>query len=152
MLDRYCSPMKILLVEDNPADVCLVEEALKDAKVFNEFNVVSDGVEALQFLRREGDYFNAPRPDIILLDLNLPRKNGREVLEEVKSDPELRQIPVIVLTSSEADEDISNVYNLHANCFITKPPDLESFIRIMGTIEEFWFTMVKLPRPMMQET
>jgi two-component system, chemotaxis family, response regulator Rcp1 len=140
------SPVKILLVEDNPADVGLVEEALKEAKILHELSVVEDGVQALEFLHQTGDFTDASLPDIIFLDLNLPRKNGREVLEEIKNDTELRQIPVLVLTSSEADEDIMKAYHSHANCFITKPPDLDSFIKIVSTIECFWFTIVKLPK------
>jgi two-component system, chemotaxis family, response regulator Rcp1 len=143
---RNFSPVKILLVEDNPADVGLVEEALKEAKILHELAVAEDGVQALEFLHQTGDFTEAVLPDIIFLDLNLPRKTGREVLEEIKNDPKLQQIPVIVLTSSEAEEDIAKAYRSHANCFITKPPDLDSFIKIVSTIECFWFTIVKLPK------
>lgn len=139
------SPIEVLLVEDNPGDVRLTREALKEGKVCNNLSVVPDGVEALAFLRREGPYAGSPRPDVILLDLNLPRKDGREVLEEVKSDPALRSIPVVVLTSSEAERDIARAYALHANCYITKPVDLDQFITVVKSIEDFWFSIVKLP-------
>ncbi len=138
-------PIEILLVEDNPADVRLTREALKEEKFLNNLSVVEDGVEAMAFLRREGKYADAPRPDLILLDLNLPRKDGREVLEEVKSDPDLKIIPVVVLTISKADEDIVRSYRLHANCFITKPVDLGQFLKVAKSIQEFWLTIVKLP-------
>ncbi|MEQ8671645.1 MAG: response regulator [Aggregatilineales bacterium] len=137
--------IEILLVEDNPGDIRLTQEALKDSKLFNNLNIARDGVEALAFLRREAPYTHASRPDIILLDLNLPRKDGREVLEEIKDDEDLRRIPVVVLTTSDADEDILRSYNLHANCYITKPVDLNRFISIVKTIENFWFQIVKLP-------
>ncbi|HKJ22797.1 MAG TPA: response regulator [Gammaproteobacteria bacterium] len=135
----------ILLVEDNPGDVVLTREALSDAKVRNELNVVGDGVEALQYLRRQGQYSDATRPDLILLDLNLPRKDGREVLSEIKQDPDLKRIPVVVLTTSKAEEDILRSYNLHANCYVTKPVDLNQFLTIVKTIEDFWLTVVKFP-------
>ena len=138
-------PIEVLLVEDNPGDVRLTREALKEGKVRNNLSVVGDGVEALAFLHREGSYSSAPRPDIILLDLNLPRKDGRQVLAEVKADPELRRIPIVVLTTSKAEEDILKTYELHANCFITKPVDFEHFIKVVQSIESFWFTIVKLP-------
>ncbi len=138
-------PIDILLVEDNPGDVRLTREALKDAKVLNEIHVARDGVEAMQFVHREGSFKNAPMPDLILLDLNLPRKDGREVLADIKQDPKLCHIPVVVLTTSKADEDIVKTYNLHANAYITKPVDLNRFVEIMHTLEEFWFTIVKLP-------
>lgn len=138
-------PIDILLVEDNPGDVRLTREALKDAKVLNEIHVARDGVEAMQFVHREGSFKNAPMPDLILLDLNLPRKDGREVLADIKQDPKLCHIPVVVLTTSKADEDIVRTYNLHANAYITKPVDLNRFVEIMHTLEEFWFTIVKLP-------
>jgi CheY-like chemotaxis protein len=138
-------PVDILLVEDNPGDVRLTKEALKDAKVLNEIYVARDGVEAMQFVHREGSFANAPMPDIILLDLNLPRKDGREVLAEIKKDPKLQHIPVVVLTTSKADEDIIKTYNLHANAYITKPVDLNRFVEIMHALEQFWFTIVKLP-------
>ena len=138
-------PVDILLVEDNPGDVRLTKEALKDAKVLNEIHVARDGVEAMQFVHREGSFANAPMPDLILLDLNLPRKDGREVLAEIKKDPKLQHIPVVVLTTSKADEDIIKTYNLHANAYITKPVDLNRFVEIMHALEQFWFTIVKQP-------
>ncbi len=135
----------ILLVEDNPGDVRLTKEALKDAKVLNEIYVARDGVEAMEFLNKQGSFKEAPTPDLILLDLNLPRKDGREVLAEIKKDPKLKRIPVVVLTTSKADEDIVKTYNLHANAYITKPVDLNRFVEIIHALEEFWFTIVKLP-------
>jgi chemotaxis family two-component system response regulator Rcp1 len=138
-------PVDILLVEDNPGDVRLTKEALRDAKVRNKIFVAKDGVEAMEFLRKEGSFTDMQTPDLILLDLNLPRKNGREVLTEIKNDPELKRIPVVILTSSTADEDILKAYNLHANCYITKPVDLNGFVKIMHSLDEFWFTIVKLP-------
>jgi chemotaxis family two-component system response regulator Rcp1 len=135
----------ILLVEDNPGDVRLTEEALKEAKVRNRLFVVDDGVAAMDFLRRAGKFTDAPRPDLILLDLNLPRKDGREVLEEIKQDSSLMRIPVVVLTTSRAEEDILRTYNLHANCYVTKPVDLDQFITIVKSIEDFWLTIVRLP-------
>jgi chemotaxis family two-component system response regulator Rcp1 len=139
------SPIDILLVEDNPGDVRLTVEALKEGKVRNRLSVVEDGVEALAFLRQEGKYADAPRPDVILLDLNLPRKDGRAVLAEIKADESLRRIPVVVLTTSSSEQDILRSYDLHANCYITKPVDLEQFIEVVKGIEEFWLTIVKLP-------
>jgi chemotaxis family two-component system response regulator Rcp1 len=138
-------PIEILLAEDNPGDVRLTVEALKDAKVHNNLHVAEDGVEAMVFLRREGEYADAPRPDLILLDLNLPKKDGREVLAEIKEDPDLRRIPVVILTVSQAEEDILRSYDLHANCYITKPVNLDQFLKVVRSIEEFWFTIVKLP-------
>ena len=138
-------PIEILLVEDNPGDVRLTLEALRDAKVLNHLSAVGDGVEAMAFLRRVGKHANAPRPDVILLDLNLPKKDGREVLAEVKSDDDLKRIPIVILTTSKAEEDILRTYNLHANCYITKPVDLDQFITVVKSIEDFWFTIVKLP-------
>ena len=138
-------PVDILLVEDNPGDVRLTKEALRDAKVLNEIYVARDGVEAMEFMHRKGAFANVPTPDLILLDLNLPRKDGREVLAEIKEDPKLKHIPVVVLTTSKADEDIIKTYNLHANAYITKPVDLNRFVEIMHAIEEFWFSIVKLP-------
>lgn len=135
----------ILLVEDNPGDIRLTQEALRDSKIQNNLSVTRDGVEAVAFLRRQGQYANAPRPDIILLDLNLPRKDGREVLEEIKQDDDLKRIPVVVLTTSNDESDVLASYNLHANCFITKPVDLSRFIHIVKSIEGFWFQIVKLP-------
>lgn len=137
--------IEILLVEDNPADVRLTQEALKDGKLLNTLSVVGDGVEALAFLRRQGQYKDAPRPDLILLDLNLPKKDGREVLAEIKTDEKLKSIPVVVLTVSKAEEDILKTYRLHANCYITKPVDLDQFIAVTHSIEDFWFSIVKLP-------
>ncbi len=138
-------PIEILLVEDNPGDVRLTQEALKEGKVRNKLHVVEDGVEALAFLRQEGEYAESPRPDLILLDLNLPRKNGREVLAEIKEHPNLRRIPVVILTVSQAEEDVLRTYDLHANCYVTKPVDLEQFIKVVASIEDFWLTIVRLP-------
>jgi chemotaxis family two-component system response regulator Rcp1 len=138
-------PIEILLVEDNLGDVRLTIETLKGAKVVNHLNVASDGIEALAILRRQGQYVSAARPDLILLDLNLPKKDGREVLAEIKADDDLKRIPVVVLTTSQAEEDILKSYNLHANCYVTKPMDLEQFITVVKSIEDFWFTVVKLP-------
>ncbi len=135
----------ILLVEDNAADVRLTEEALREGKVKTRLSVARDGVEALAFLRREGAFAQAPRPDLILLDLNLPRKDGREVLAEVKADAALRVIPVVVLTTSSAEADVSRSYSLHANCYITKPVDLEQFVSVVKSIDDFWLTVVRLP-------
>jgi CheY-like chemotaxis protein len=140
-----CGPIEILLVEDNPGDVRLTKEALKEGKVANQINVVMDGMEAMAFLHREGKYANAPKPDLILLDLNLPKKNGREVLAEVKMDSRLKCIPVVILTSSQAEQDIVMTYNLHANCYIKKPVDFDQFIDVVKSIEDFWFNVVKLP-------
>ena len=137
--------VEILMVEDNPGDVRLTQEAFKEGKVRNKMHVVEDGVEALAFLRHEGQYADAPRPDLILLDLNLPKRNGREVLAEIKEDPDLRRIPVVILTISQAEEDILKTYDLHANCYITKPVDLDQFIKVVKSIEDFWFGIVKLP-------
>lgn len=137
--------IEILLVEDNSADVRLTQEALFEGKVKNRLSVARDGVEAIQFLRREGPYANAPRPDLILLDLNLPRKDGREVLAEIKADPDLRVIPVVVLTTSSAELDVLKSYALHANCYITKPVDLEQFVTVVKSIDDFWLTVVRLP-------
>jgi chemotaxis family two-component system response regulator Rcp1 len=139
-------PIEILLVEDNPGDVELTREALGDAKVANRLNVVDDGADAIDFLFRRGRFANAPRPDIILLDLNLPKKDGRQVLSEIKANPDLAQIPVVVLTTSQAEEDILRAYQLHANCYITKPVDFNQFLRIIASIEDFWLTVVKLPK------
>ena len=136
---------EFLLVEDNPGDVRLTQEALSESKLRNHLSVVGDGVEALAFLRREGKYADAPRPDIILLDLNLPKKSGREVLAEIKADPVLRRIPVVIITSSEAEQDVLASYDLHVNCYISKPVDLDQFIKVVRSIETFWITIVKLP-------
>jgi CheY-like chemotaxis protein len=137
--------IEILIVEDNPGDVRLTMEALKDSKVRNNLSVVGDGEEGLAFLRREGKYAHAPRPDLILLDLNLPKKDGREVLAEIKADEQLRRIPVVILTTSQAEEDVLKAYNLYANCYVTKPVDLDQFIKVVKSIEDFWLTIVKLP-------
>lgn len=139
------TPIEILLVEDSPADVRLTKEVLGKASVRNTLHVVRDGVDAMAFLRREGGYADAPMPDLILLDLNLPRKPGREVLAEIKQDPALKRIPVVVLTTSAAERDIIEAYGLHANSYITKPIDLDQFIEMMKVTEEFWLTIVKLP-------
>lgn len=138
-------PVEILLVEDSPGDVRLTKEALKEGKVLNNLNVVGDGVEALAFLRREGPYVNMTRPDLILLDLNLPKKDGREVLEAIKNDPDLKRIPVVILTTSSAEKDVLKSYDLHANCYVTKPVDFEQFITVVKSVEDFWLTVVKLP-------
>jgi len=138
--------VEILLVEDNPGDVRLTREALREGTVPSNLHVAHDGVEALAFLRREGSHRDAVRPDLILLDLNLPRKDGRQVLEEIKTSPELRSIPVVVLTSSQAEQDIARAYDLHANCYVTKPVDLDQFISVVRSIEDFWFGTVQLPR------
>jgi len=137
--------IQVLLVEDNPGDVRLTQEAFKDAKVHLQMHVVNDGVEALDFLKRRGDYEKSPRPDLILLDLNLPRKDGRDVLAEVKADPALKSIPVVILTTSASDVDIESSYLLHANCYISKPVDLEGFLTVVRSIDNFWFSVVKLP-------
>jgi two-component system, chemotaxis family, response regulator Rcp1 len=139
-------PIEILLVEDNPGDVRLTVEGLNEGKVHNNLHVAKDGIEALAFLRKEGDYSDAVRPDLILLDLNLPRKDGREVLADIKADPDLKTIPVVVLTTSRAEQDVLHSYQLQANCYITKPVDLEQFIHVVKSIEDFWFTVVTLPR------
>jgi CheY-like chemotaxis protein len=138
-------PIEILLVEDNPGDARLAKEALKEARVFNNLNVAKDGEEALEFLHRRGKHEHAPRPDLILLDLNLPRKDGREVLAEIKAHDSIKRIPVVVLTTSEAEEDVVKAYNLNANCYVTKPVDLDQFIKVVKSIEDFWLTIVKLP-------
>lgn len=140
-----CRPIEILLVEDNPGDVRLTKEALKEGKVRNNLQVAEDGEEALEFLRRQGRHAQARRPDLVLLDLNLPKKSGREVLEEIKADPELKRIPVVILTVSKAEQDILKSYNLHANCYITKPVNLDQFIEVVQAIEDFWLTVVMLP-------
>mgnify|MGYP005846479397 CR=1 FL=1 len=145
MTTYYPMTIEILLVEDSPSDADLTVETLSAAKILTNLHIVEDGVEALDFLYHRGKYKNVPRPDLILLDLNLPRKDGREVLAEVKSSPELGTIPVVVLTTSAADEDILRSYQLHANCYITKPVDLDQFIKIVKTIEDFWLAAVKLP-------
>ncbi len=138
-------PIEILLVEDNPRDARLAEETLKDTEVHNNLYHVKDGVNAMQFLHRQAGYANAPQPDLVLLDLNLPRKDGREVLEEIKEDPKLRFIPVVVMTTSEAERDLVRSYGLHANAYIIKPIDLDQFVKVVQGIKDFWFTIVKLP-------
>jgi two-component system, chemotaxis family, response regulator Rcp1 len=143
---KSVKPVEILLIEDNPADVRLTVEALRDSRVHNHLSIVGDGVEAMAFLRREGKYDVAPYPDVILLDLNLPRKDGREVLAEIKSDEQLKHIPVIALTTSQAEEDVVRAYDLHVNCYLTKPPDLDQFFKVIRAIEEFWLVYVRLPR------
>ena len=135
----------ILLVEDSAADVRLTREALRQSKVINRLTVAGDGVEALAFLRKQGRHADACRPDLILLDLNLPKKNGRAVLEEIKEDPDLRRIPVVIITSSAAEEDVVRSYNLHANCYVTKPLELENFVHVVKAVEDFWMGIVKLP-------
>jgi CheY-like chemotaxis protein len=144
MVERN-GPIEILLVEDNPGDVRLTKEALREGKVYSNLHTVKDGVEAMEFLRKQGKYQGVPRPDIILLDLNLPKKDGREVLEEIKTDSDLKRIPVVVLTTSKAEEDVLRTYNLHANCYVTKPVDLEKFMIVVKTIDVFWLTVVTLP-------
>jgi CheY-like chemotaxis protein len=145
MIDQFLRPIEILMVEDNPGDVRLTKEALGDAKVRNTLAVVGDGIEALRYLRREGRYSGVSRPDLVLLDLNLPRKDGLHVLEEIKGDVNLRRIPVVVITSSAAEEDILRSYDLHANCYVTKPLDLAQFNKVVRSVESFWMTIVKLP-------
>jgi chemotaxis family two-component system response regulator Rcp1 len=146
MSESISCPIEILLIEDNPGDVRLTREALKDAKVLNNLYVASDGIEGLAFLNRQGKFKNAIRPHLILLDLNLPKKDGLEVLAEIKVHPELKRIPVVVLTTSKAEEDILMTYQMHANCYITKPVDLDKFIEVISAIEDFWLSIVKLPR------
>ena len=138
-------PIEILLIEDNPGDVRLTKEALKEGKIRNKLIVVGDGIEALAYLRKEKKYKNSNRPDLVLLDLNLPKLNGREVLTKIKKDPSLKTIPVVILTTSESDQDIYDSYNRYANCYITKPVDLKQFIKIVKAIEDFWFSIVRLP-------
>lgn len=138
-------PIEVLLVEDNPGDAQLTQIAVEDSKMSIKLNVVEDGVEAMAFLRKQGNYAKSPCPDLILLDLNLPRKDGREVLAEIKNDENLKRIPVVVLTTSQAEEDILKAYDLNANCYITKPVDFDQFVKIVQSIEHFWFTIVKLP-------
>lgn len=138
-------PVEILLVEDNPGDARLMIEALREGKVLNHLSIARDGVEALAFLRREGQHARAPRPDLIMLDLNLPKKDGREVLADIKADAILKSIPVVILTTSQAEQDIVKSYNLHANCYINKPVDLEEFLTVLKSVEDFWLTIVKLP-------
>lgn len=142
---EYGSPIEILLVEDNPGDANLTKKALTDSKVRNNMHVAEDGEEALAFLRQEGDYSGAPRPDLILLDLNLPKTSGHEVLQEIKDDETLSTIPVVVLSSSSAEEDILKTYKLHASCYVSKPVDLTQFMKVVKSIDDFWFSIVRLP-------
>jgi CheY-like chemotaxis protein len=145
LMAKVGRPVVILLVEDNPGDVLLTQEGLRLAKLNNSLHVARDGVEAMEFLRREGKHAQAPRPDLILLDLNMPRMSGREVLSAIRSDPELELIPVAILTTSTADEDVISSYKLNANCYIRKPVNFDEFVRVVKSIEEFWFTIVELP-------
>jgi CheY-like chemotaxis protein len=145
-MNQHGVPVEILLVEDNPGDAVLTREAFKDCRLQNAMHHVHDGVEALAFLHREGPYAGRPRPDLILLDLNLPRMDGREVLAAIKRDEDLKRIPVIILTTSDDERDVLKAYNLHANCFITKPIALDRFLAVVRSIEEFWLTIVRLPR------
>jgi CheY-like chemotaxis protein len=138
--------IEVLLVEDSPGDVRLTREALKDAKVHISLHVATDGIDAMAYLERAGTYVNAPRPDLILLDLNLPKKDGREVLKEIKESPNLRSIPVVILTTSSSDADVLQSYYLHANCYISKPVDLDGFLKVVQSIDDFWLSVVKLPR------
>ena len=143
--EALSAPIEVLLVEDSPGDVRLTREALKDAKVHISLHVASDGVEAMAFLGCEGLHVNAPRPDLILLDLNLPRKDGRQVLKEIKESPTLRSIPVVILTTSSSEADVLQSYHLHANCYISKPVDLDGFLKVVQSIDNFWLSVVKLP-------
>lgn len=145
MVVNMGKPVEILLVEDNPGDVRLAREALRDSKIHNVLHVVEDGLQAIEYLRKKGKYRKKSHPDLILLDLNLPKKDGREVLAEIKEDDDLKRIPVVILTISKDEEDIMKTYNLHANCYITKPLDMKQFIKVVNAIENFWFTIVKLP-------
>ena len=142
---KQAQPIDMLLVDDNPGDVRLTQEVLRDSKLINRLCVVTDGEQAMDFLKRRSTYTGAVRPDLVLLDLNLPRKNGREVLSEIKADPDLKRIPVVILTSSQAEEDVLKSYDMHANCYITKPVDLEQFVQVVRSIENFWVSIVKLP-------
>jgi two-component system, chemotaxis family, response regulator Rcp1 len=137
--------IEILLIEDSPADILLTREAFEESRIFNTIHVVEDGVQAMDFLNKQCDYASAPRPDLILLDLNLPRKNGREVLAEIKADPDLRKIPIVVLTTSNAEEDILKAYDLNANCYVVKPVGFDNFMRAVQSIRHFWFSVVTLP-------
>lgn len=139
-------PIDILLVEDNPGDVRLTQEAFRENNIPNKLNVVNNGEEALYYLRREGRYKDAARPGLVLLDLNLPRKDGREVLAEIKADPDLRQIPVVILTTSESEDDVAKTYGLYANCYITKPVDIQHFVKVVEAVEHFWLSVVNLPK------
>ncbi len=145
MLGKISHSLQVLLVEDNLGDVRLTEEALEENKLLLNMHVVGDGVEALAFLKREGNFSDAPHPDLILLDLNLPRMDGREFLSKIKDDPDFRRIPVVILTVSESEEDVFNTYDLHANCYITKPVNMDQFVKVVKLVKDFWFTIVKLP-------
>jgi chemotaxis family two-component system response regulator Rcp1 len=145
-IEKGAGPLEVLLVEDSPGDVRLTREAFRDAKVHIKLHVASDGTKAMAFLNREGEYANAPRPDLILLDLNLPKKDGRQVLEEIKESLVLKSIPVVILTTSSSEADILKSYMLHANCYITKPVGLEGFLKVVRSIDNFWLSVVKLPR------
>jgi len=144
-MDTIPRPIEILLVEDSPGDVTLTIEALRDAKVANNLHVARDGEEALQFLRQEGEFADKPRPDLVLLDLNMPRKDGREVLADMKADPVFKRIPVVVLTTSQSEDDVAAAYNLSANCYVAKPVDLDQFLGVVRAIDDFWLSLVKLP-------
>jgi two-component system response regulator len=139
------NPVEILLIEDNPGDVRLTIEALKESKIINNLNIVYDGIEAMEYLTKQGKFKDKPRPELILLDLNLPKKDGREVLAEIKANDKLKRIPVVILTTSEADEDILRTYQLHANCYITKPVNMDQFIKVVKSVGDFWFSIVRLP-------
>ena len=145
-MEEIAKEIEILLVEDSPGDIRLTMEAMKDGKIHNHLSVVNDGEEALAYLRRQGQYAKVPRPDLILLDLNLPKKDGREVLREIKQEEDLKRIPVVVLTISTAEKDILKSYDLHANCYVNKPVDFDQFTHVVKSIEDFWFSVVKLPR------
>jgi len=145
MLAEAVRPIEVLLVEDDEGDVLMTREALDEGKVLNRLNVVGDGVEAVAYLRQDGAYADAARPDLVLLDLNLPRRDGRQVLEEVKNDPDLRRIPIVVLTTSEAEEDVMRSYDLHANAYVTKPVDFDRFVEVIRQIDEFFISVVRLP-------
>jgi len=145
MSSEHSRPIEILLVEDNPGDARLTREAFNEGRLLNNLTVVTDGVEAIAYLRQQGQYSKAVRPDLVLLDLNLPKKDGREVLEEIKTDGHLKTIPVVVLTTSSAEEDVTRAYGSHANCYITKPVDLDQFLRVAQSIENFWLSIVRLP-------
>jgi len=144
-METYSRPVEVLLVDDSQADIRLTKEAFKEWQVANHISVVTDGAAAIEFLHREGEFKDAPRPDVVLLDLNLPRKNGPEVLEEIKNDPDLRRIPVMVMSTSNLDQDLHRAYDLHANCYIAKPGDLERYMDVVRSIEQFWFNIVSLP-------
>jgi len=143
--DQLAKPIEVLLVEDNAGDIRLTKEAFEEGKVRLNLSVVRDGVEAIAFLRKEGNFAGTARPDLVLLDLNLPKKDGREVLKDMKNDPQLLRIPVVVLTTSASDEDVLSTYGLHANCYITKPVDMDQFLKVVKLIEEFWFVVAKIP-------